>query len=309
MCSRIGFHRALIVALLALGLLALPRPAEAQKVLRYKYQKGEARQMEIAQNMAMSINAGDRIVEMKMNQNMVMLQTVEDVDAEGVSTIGIQIQQIKMKMEGAPEASFDYDSTKKEAPTGPVAQLLGPLLGAMTKGKVVTKVTSQGKALDVAVPQEWTNAIAAGGLPGLGEMFSKDGFGQLMKQNSATFPEGTVKPGDSWSDSIEVKAPVVGKQTVKTTYTYEGEEVVEGKKLDRLGVVIEMQFGDGEGQPAVINVKEQSAKGFLRFDNDAGQLVDGEINQNMKMEVNVAGNALTQDITNKTVIVVKPAAQ
>ncbi len=299
-----------MAVVMVVAFVLAPATASAQKQLRWKFTPGDARDMVINQTINVAVDAGGQNVEMKMTQTMVLRQTVESVENDGSANLTQQFTQIKMKMEGAPGASFDYDSTSDKEPEGPIAALIAPIFGALTKGKFESRVTNRGEIVDVKVPQEMVDAASkAGGLPGVAELFTKDGLNQMLKQNAAKFPEQAVKKGDTWQDSMELNNPVLGKQTVKTAYTYLGEETFNERSVDKLSVEMTIEFGEPPANsPAKVKVTNQSGSGVLRFDAETGQMVGSEIDQNMKMEVTALGNVLNQNIKSKTIVTVKPAA-
>jgi len=283
--------------------------AQAQKVLRWKFEPGDSRDMTIVQTIHVAVTAADQNVEMRMSPTMVLRQVIDSVNAEGIASVTQRFVRIQMKLEGAPGASFAYDSNVETPAEGPIGSMIAPIFGALTKGKFTAHISPRGEILDVQVPEEMTDAMArAAGLPGVAEIFSKDGLNQLLKQNAAKFPEQAVIRGDSWTDSLELNNPILGKQTIKTKFTYAGEEVVNDRKVDKMSVTLSFEFGDPPANaPAKIKVSEQAASGVMRFDAATGQLVGSEIDQTMKMEINALGNVLNQTIKSKTIVTVAPS--
>jgi hypothetical protein len=143
-------------------------------------------------------------------------------------------------------------------------------------------------------------AQQASELPGLQELFSKEGLAQLMKQSAATFPQEPVEKGDQWSDQVEVSNETVGTRIITTNYVYEGEEQVGDKNLDKLSMSITIEFAPDENGQTPVTISEQKADGSVFFDAESGQVVNGTIDQHMKMEVSVQGVKIPQDITTKT---------
>ena len=129
----------------------------------------------------------------------------------------------------------------------------------------------------------------------------------MLRQAATTFPTTQVKNGDTWTNSFSADNPL-GKQLVETTYTYVGEETVEGKLLDRIDIVLKMSFGKVENEAlpgAKIKIKKQNSRGSMYFDSSRGQMSKSHIDQDMEMEITVGENTITQILKMKVDVLIK----
>jgi hypothetical protein len=288
-------------------LTAVPA-VHAQKVLRYQFRPGEKRDVLIDQSMKMAMGIGDQNLMMHVKQDIQFLHEVTAVSPEGDARIRQRVTRIKMASTGIPQANFSFDSQSAEEPEG-IAALVAPIFRSMLAGDVTLTMSSQGAIRDITLPEEMVAATQqAGGLPGVSELLNKETLTQMMKESAISFPTEGVRVGDSWTEKVTTKAPVSGTQTVNTTYTYLGEEEVDGRVLDKIGVALKMEFGDA---PAEVQLKitEQVSDGALYFDNVAGEFVRSSLNQKMKMDVTAGDNAIKQTIETDVKVTNRPAAQ
>jgi len=290
------FLQALSLMVTMAVVCATSQMVQAGKTLRYQFKQGEQFVYAMDQVMDMKMNIVGQDVEMKMNQKIEMLQKVEAVDSAGVASISQKITRIRMEMTGPPGTAMKYDSAEKKKPEGLVAQI-APLFKTLTKAEFKVKMAPSGKLVEVEVPAEFFEKLKE--TPGgnlLEGMFNKDSFKQMLTQAATTFPTTPVDQGDTWTNSFAIDNPL-GKQNVETKYSYEGEETVDGKVLDKIGLVIKMNFGKLESPVlagATVKIKKQDSKGAMYFDNTRGQMASSQIDQNMEMEITVGDNTISQ---------------
>ena len=284
------------MVLTMVAVCASSQTVQAGKTLRYQFKQGEQFVYSMDQVMDMKMSIVGQDVEMKMNQKIEMLQKVQAVDSAGVASISQKITRIRMEMTGPPGTAMKYDSAEKKKPEGPIAQI-APLFKTLTRAEFKVKMAPSGKLVEVEVPTEFFDKLKE--TPGgnlLQGMFNKDSFKQMLMQAATTFPTTPVDEGDTWTNSFALDNPL-GKQNVETKYSYQGEETVDGKALDKIGVVIKMNFGKIKNPVlagATVEVKKQDSKGTMYFDNTRGQMVKTHIDQNMEMEITVGDNTISQ---------------
>ena len=284
------------MVLVMVAFCASSQTSQAAKSLRYKFKQGEQFVYAMDQAIDMKMNVVGQNVEMKMNQKIEMLQKVQAVDSAGVASITQKITRIRMEMNGPPGTAMKYDSAENKKPEGPIAQI-APLFKTLTKAEFKVKMAPTGKLVQVEVPTEFFDKLKE--TPGgnlLQGMFNEDSFKQMLMQAATTFPATPVEEGDTWTNSFALDNPL-GKQNVETKYSYQGEETVDGNVLEKIGVVIKMNFGKLENPAlagATVKVKKQDSKGTMYFDNTRGQMVGTHIDQNMEMEISVGDNTINQ---------------
>jgi len=296
---------ALVIGCFALVAL-IPDSARAEKLLRWKFAKGDQRHIERHEEATIAINPLGRKI--KLSQTIVIGQLVEDVTDQGIASITQKFEHIKVSMDGAPGISFSYDSKSPEAPKGG-AQRIAPLFDALLKAQFTNQVSPQGQVIEVVVPEDLAAfAEQAKEFPVLGDLYSKDGITRMLKQNVAPFPELPVEQGDQWSDKDEVKEPTIGTRVITTSYSYDGEDEFDGRKLDKLTTSIKIEFVPSDDGQAPVSITGQESTGSLLFDAESGQLVRGESTQHIAMESMSQGQKIGTDITTKNDIKVTSEA-
>jgi hypothetical protein len=256
--------------------------------------------------MKMSMGFAGQNIQVEMKQDIQFRNEVSALASDGNARVRQRVTRIKMTSSGIPGASFSFDSTADEEPQG-IAALVAPIFRAMLAGDVQLTMTPRGEIREVELPQQMLDAAArAGNLPGVSDLLSKESLTQMMKQSGVQFPEGPVQRGQTWTETAETNSPATGKQVVKTTYTYLGEEEVDGRKLDKIGVALEMEFLGGP-EEVKLKVTDQKSNGVLYFDNVAGELVKSTMDQMMKMDIQAGGNAIQQTIETKVNVNQRPA--
>ncbi|MDA1049848.1 MAG: hypothetical protein O3C40_05145 [Planctomycetota bacterium] len=156
-------------------------------------------------------------------------------------------------------------------------------------------MSASGNIDKVEVPDSAVEALQS--IPGvdqLGEMFSKEGLVKMIKQGSHHFPEGALEQGESWTIETENELTQIGKMKVLSKLTYAGPEVVEGKKLERINVDLTMTLPKGDD--ALVTLKDQSAKGTIHFDTEAGRVAHSTLEQHMTMAIAIGGQSIEQKI-------------
>jgi uncharacterized protein DUF6263 len=256
-----------------------------------------------------------------MTQEMDMTWDVQGVDEKtGEAVIRQKFDQVKMKMT-TPVGGFEYDSKSTEAPTG-LGAMIAPMYKAMTEGEFEITMTSRGEVKDVKVPEQVLAALKnSPGAAAMGDIATADGFKKMISQGALVLPEKPPTQGQTWTTKVEMKNPAVGKQTVETTYRYEGTKDIKGTKYAVIKPQLKMDFENkaaaAEGQPQQpapqqqmqMKIKDQSSDGEVLFNIAAGRLHSTTLKQNVTIEANVQGQAIQQKIDQKIDVTVTPAGE
>src|SRR3954451_20723099 len=313
----------LLLALAALG-SAFATGVQADAPLRWKFKVGEKLDYNMVQEMQMSATGAAIQQEMKtsMRQEMNMTWDVQGVDDKsGEAVIRQKFDRVKMKMQ-TPFGGFEYDSKSEEAPTG-LGAMIAPMYKAMTEGDFEITMTSRGEVKDVKIPEQVITALKnAPNAAAMGDIASADGFKKMISQGALVLPEKPPKKGDTWTTKVEMKNPAFGKQTVETTYRYEGTKEVKGKKFALIKPELKMEFDNQqpaakEGQPqqpaaqqnVQMKIKDQTSAGEVLFNIPAGRLQSTTLKQNVIIEATVNGQAIQQKIDQKIDVTVTPAGE
>jgi hypothetical protein len=174
----------------------------------------------------------------------------------------------------------------------------------------------------VKIPEQVITALKSSpGAAAMGDIATADGFKKMISQGALVLPKDPPKKGDTWSTKVEMKNPAVGKQTVETTYRYEGTKDIEGKKLAVIKPQLKMEFEEQatpkEGEPQQpapqqqmqMKIKDQTSDGEVLFNIAAGRLQSTSLNQIVTIEASVAGQAIQQKIDQKINVTVSPTGE
>ena len=300
---------ALFVALASVA----PR-VESAEPLRWKFTVGEKLDYKMVQEMNMTmtgaqpggIGAQPGGIGTTMHQQMDMSWNVQGVNDDGEAVILQTFDRVQMKMNAVGQG-FEYDSDSEAAPTG-MAAMIAPLYEAMTKGEFEFTMTSRGEVKDVKIPEEVLAALKnSPAAATMGDMATAEGFQKMIMQGAMVLPENAPEAGEQWSSTIEMNNPVAGKQTVETSYTYDGTKDVEGTTYAVFRPALKMNF---EGNEMLqMKVSDQSSEGEVLFNQEAGRLHSSNLKQKLSIDVSVAGQTLKQEIDQTIAVTVAPAKE
>ena len=241
-----------------------PSQAEEGQLL-WKFQPGDQHHYRMTQTMDMEmiVDATGRKIESSFDQILDMTWEIAKVDEQGLATVLQKVDRVRMDMQAPGQAEMKFDTHAEEAPTG-FAAMLSPLYKALTKDPLDVSYTPRGEIKDLKVPEVLTKALQ--GLPGaamMREMFSEEGFKQMMQQSSMILPESAdLEPGYEWTRITKLKNAQFGEIEVKTTYNYQGTREVQGKSFEAFGVSVGMNFGDSPDQ-VQLRIVNQESKGEI----------------------------------------------
>lgn len=283
----------LIVALVASCVAPACSSANAQEIaLKWKFQPGLTVGVEVAQVMNMSMNIAGNPIDVKSKTDQSLTWRVTSVDADGIATVESTIDRIRMESTQPNVGLIQYDSAATDEPTGPAAEIargIKPLIGV----SFTQKMKPTGQIFEVVIPQAALAAMQQGAMGQMG--MSGDFIKDLSEKASPEFPANPLKKGDSWSNTAETKSPA-GDMKIVNTYTYTGLQPGT-TNVHRIAVDMKMEISGAGPQGASIRVVKQNNKGMLLFDNSEGRLLKSELDQNMTLQIDVAGQSIQQQLT------------
>ena len=264
--------------------------------LVWKFQVGDEYHYRMTQNMdmEMSMGAADRKSETSMHQVMDMTWKVTNIDDQGVASISQLVNRVSMDMRAPGQPELHYDTDADEAAAG-FAVMVDPLFKAMTAEPFELRITPRGEIKDLKIPQAFAAALKK--IPGaamMGEMFSDEGFKNMMQQSSLVLPEPKdLKPGHEWTRESKIENAQIGELTTKSTYRYLGSKEVKGKPFEVFGVTMETEFG-AMPEGLQMEVARQDSQGEIFFDREAGSLESSNLKQDMETNISMAGQEMSQ---------------
>lgn len=282
--------------------------ANGEQLLRLKFQPGEVREdqmvQEIRQNLRPAGDAPPMLI--TTTQSMDIRMKVESVDEQGTATLTQTIERLRIKMQSAQGVLMDFDTAEGKEPEG-MAKMLTPMLETMIKKPIRLRLTTRSEVAEIKLPQGMLEGLnKVGGAGQGGSLFTPDWLKQMAEL--AVLPEQPVNPGQTWSCQRAMKASPLGDQTVESTYRYEGVETRNGKSLQKISLATAFKT-DGAKPDGQVGIREQATKGTLYLDSAAGRIVDSVATTTMKMDIEVFGQKMVQDMDMTVTIRPQPAKE
>ena len=127
----------------------------------------------------------------------------------------------------------------------------------------------------------------------------------MVSQVCFQLPENPPKPGEEWTTKIEVNTPAGGKQTIETTYRYEGTRDADGTTYAVIKPSLKLDFAKNPMMEMKVN--DQKTDGEVLFDLKAGRLHSESITQTVALDMVAGGNKMPGTIDQKIDVTVSPA--
>ncbi|MCH8921941.1 MAG: hypothetical protein IIA67_02195, partial [Planctomycetes bacterium] len=293
-------RRLLPVFLAAFGLvLASATAASAQTKLRWNLKKGEKLQFSKLEEVKMIVMLEGTPINTSIKQDIYCTWQVGGKSDKGVSQVTQTIDRVVMKTT-SPFFSFNYDSADKQEAQG-IAKQIGVAVKNMIGKEMSFKIGSRGQLSDVKPPVEVAGALKGSLVTAqIATEFSESALKQVFGQLGASLPEKSVAKGDRWTDTIHVEIPNMGKMKTTITYTYQGTELRDGQKIEKLLFSTKTEATELKGPGGIkMKLKEQKGSGVLYFDNTKGRATDSTFNLELKMEITVAGKSIETTVDSK----------
>lgn len=288
--------RGLPLSALLLSLL-LARPSHAAEALTWKFSPGLTNRYRTstAMDVTMDLGAGGQ-QKQTIVHTIDLSWTVEKVQDDGAAILKQRIDRVQMKIDVPGGQSVEYDSKSTDEPQS-FAAMVAPLFREMTRAEFVVTMSPRGKVTNVDVPETLIAAIAASpGAQLLGDLATAEGFENMISRSSFELPEN-LEPGAEWSTTAEIANPLLGKQTIVTTYTYTGPKDVEGVQFESFAPTLTVDFAGG---PAQAKVTKQGSEGEILFNRTEGRLESMTLKHNLALTLTQAGKSINQTIDQTT---------
>ncbi len=269
--------------------------AQAQTVLRWKFEPGQTFEWKTAQNADATVTFNDMEQATNTSFIMTMGMFVKDLDDDGVASLEVSMNRFQMEMQVAGQ-KMAYDTDSDEVPEG-IGQAFKQAFDPVMSMTYTIKMDTRGEIIDVEVPEESLKMLQA--MPGMqqfGKMFTKEAMQDMSSTGWLTLPEEALSVGDSWDMDSETNNPLLGKQVSAAHFTYEGSEEVDGKTLDKISMEMDMEF-DGEVENDLnikMDIEDITLTGTFYFDAKQGKLDHSEIKQQMEANLEAGGQAMHQ---------------
>ena len=258
---------------------------DAAKLLRWKLSKGETIHVRFLQDMTMETSQlGKSSADMSMDMKWV----VQDRERDGTFRMKQSIERLRMNMNAPGIEEISFDSAGSQDLSNPfargISQSIQPLVGI----EFTQSMSARGEILDVKLaPEDQAKLTKQPANVPLQQIFSKDGLKTLLSQAATILPKQAIQPGYQWRSTTETRSPM-GNMHLDLLYTYKGTENRNGRQLERIDVQMSLGFGDDiKALGLNINVKDQTNRGTIYFDAEAGRFVETVMNQNLTLETSL----------------------
>ena len=207
-----------------------------------------------------------------------MKMAVGSADPDGSKTVGVSMDGFKMKMDmGATTMEYDSTDPNKQNP------LLKGIMGQMAAKTFEARFDKDDKLVEAK--KEGKKPAAAPNMMGmtLGEDEVKQIMSSLVDHG---FPEGKVKPGDTWKHEMKSAMSQMGSLAMAMEYEYLGETDYEGHACAKLrvkGGKAPAEPAKPGAPPAVMEIAKADLEGMVLFDNEEGIARYTEMNMDMNM--------------------------
>jgi hypothetical protein len=286
------------LVVLILGGWALPaRAADDGVTLRWKFKPGQTSRYASSVDMKMQHKAGSREAdELSAKQTSDMTWVVDSVDEDGNAQITQTIQRVRV-VESAQGEEQTFDSDEKKPEGGDEAP--ADLRSIVVNQPVHLTINERGKVIDVR-PSDKLAAKLKQSPPGpLAAMFSRDSLKQQASTNTLELPADPISRGSTWQQQTTVSDPMSGRQTLVTTYRYDGTEERDGQKLDKISASTKVSPAGNQGAAQRVTIKDQKSNGVIWFDRAVGRIHEMEMTTKVVREVSLGTNMIEDTMTTK----------
>ena len=224
--------------------------------------------------------------EIEQNTETMGMKSKSEIDAtysylvKGAKDGNLILEVIYDKMEGSVEAmgsKTKYSSDDKGAGSG--------VYGAFVGKPLNITVTKTGKIISIDNVDFLNNSKG----------FSKDDLTQSMGMSMDIYPDHPVKIGDSWTKETESKFQNL---SMKLISNYKLVSVAANVATLQMSGEIKMDQ-NVKAQEGMQMKLGGSQEGVLKIDISSGMAISGDLNQKIKGELNMQGNAMPLSMDSK----------
>lgn len=237
-------------ALVAVGCTALVTMIAAAEVFKLQFREGDVQRYRQTSKVRAGLTRGEQRMEQITALVQTSKRTILAIDAEGNATYDNLIESVQLDVEsGGKKASYDStlaaDASKASDPmflqyaglagksfkvrTSPTGGLLG-----------FEGVTQLGQEISDKVDRK--HPMAAKLRMRIQETYTDEGMLKRLQPTSELLPAEGVQPGSTWTRDVDYPNSAVGVLLLHTTWTYVGEETVDGARCAHLKGVAEVKI-------------------------------------------------------------------
>lgn len=236
--------------------------------------------------------------EMISKQSNDMTWMVDSVDDDGNAHITQTIERVRVESETQGE-KVSFDSKDDKLPEGVDEAAVEPLR-IMVNQPVLLVIDPHGKVVDVRPSDKLAEKLKKSSHAGpLAAMFSRDSLKQMTSMNTLEFPADAVSRGKTWQQRATLNDPMAGRQTLETTYRYDGTEEHDGQKLDKISATAKVVSAAEQGAAQRITIKDQKSNGVIWFDRNVGRIHELKMTTKVVRDINLGPQKVDETLTTK----------
>lgn len=236
--------------------------------------------------------------EMISKQTNDMTWMVDSVDADGNAHVTQTIERVRVESAAQGE-KIAFDSKDGKVPEGLDEAAVEPLR-IMVNQPVLLVIDTHGKVVDVRPSDKLAEKLKKSSQSGpLAAMFSRDSLKQMTSMNTVEFPADAVSRGTTWQQRATLNDPMAGRQTLETTYRYDGIEEHDGQKLDKISATAKVVSATDQGANQRITIKDQKSNGVIWFDRNVGRIHELEMTTKVVRDINLGQQKVDETLTTK----------
>lgn len=256
--------------------------------LKFNLPAGSSYDYNVDMDMAMNGNVNGQPVNMK-NKMAMGYRFAAVGDSSGWKKLTASINRVAMHI-NSNGVNIDFDSDKATDTSDVVSATMGKVLGALKGGQFGFTMNENGKIGSVTGINDMMQRImssinvpdAGSVAAGMGGAFNDENFKQNIQQSFGMYPDKPVKPGDTWTNTMDINNQGI-QMKIDNTYTLESvngntANVKTDSKISSLGT-------DSMGITGTMT-------GNMKFDIPTGLPIDGNLDMNMKMTMNTGGQVV-----------------
>jgi hypothetical protein len=278
--------RTALVFVAALSLSWCGTPAQAAK-LRWKFTPSETLHYQLDQKTTTVMKPGGMEIKTVVTQTIDSTWAVKSVAADGSALMTMTFDRIRNKVDSSL-AKFEYDSAEKKDPEGPAAAMMVKTLKALVGVQFKFKLSPLGEVSDIEVPKSLLDSMkSADPNSPEAQMFTEDGWKNMVKESSLVLPADDLAPGKGWSAKGTVPLGPGASLELDKNYIYQGPDAKAATEKIKLDVKMTLK---APANPNLeVKLVNPEGTGAFLFDNQKGRIVSADVTQKIALQIKAGG--------------------
>lgn len=265
---------------LVAGLVAfLPATAEKTK-LAHKFPEQTSTTTQTNSKIRQLLTIAGMDIETSQESRATVRSAIGKRAANGRLPVEQKIESLSVQVT-APNVNLSFDSNS------PNTQNDNPMLQAILeslKARVGSGHTIVFDKDNKVVAIEGAERVLENATPAAAELLRRDIDPEKMRKSTeqgySTLPAEPVGSGDTWTRTLANRIGAGQTLTFETRFEYQGTMETDGRKLHKIGFTsTSVAYAQDDNPPGNLkvsqsNLKVESSKGTILFDNDTGQVVE-----------------------------------